>query len=131
MEYPKGLYYARTHEWVRVEGSTAVVGITASAAEQLGDVVYVELPEVGRELKCGEAFAVVESVKAVSDCYAPVSGRVIEVNQDLAKQPELVNQDPFGKGWMVKLEMADTTELKNLLDEADYKKVLEEEGQAK
>ncbi|HHV78967.1 MAG TPA: glycine cleavage system protein GcvH [Firmicutes bacterium] len=131
MECPKGFYYTKTHEWVKVDGNCATVGITSHAAEQLGDIVFVELPEVGREVKHGEAFVVVESVKAVSDCYAPVSGRVIEVNQELVNHPELVNQDAFGAGWMVKIEMSDARELGELMDEVQYKKVLEEEGLSK
>lgn len=130
MDIPRELYYSKTHEWVRVEGNIGVVGITSYAAHQLGDVVYVELPEVGRELRQGEAFAVVESVKAVSDCYAPVSGRVVAVNDELIKSPELLNEDAFGQGWMIKVELSDTGELASLLDADGYLKVLQEEGHA-
>lgn len=117
---PDDRRYSREHEWVRVEGSTAVIGITSFAADELGDIVYVELPEVGARLAQFAAFGVVESVKAVSDLFAPVSGEVAEVNADLRASPELLNTDPFGAGWIAKLALADPSELDKLLDAASY-----------
>ncbi len=117
---PDGLSYTKDHEWIRIDGDEAVVGITAYAAEQLGDVVFVELPAVGRALEQAKVFGVVESVKAVSDLYAPVSGEVSAVNEELTTRPELVNTDPFGEGWMVRLRIADRAETENLLDAAAY-----------
>jgi len=117
---PADLRYSKEHEWIRVEGSIGVVGITWFAQDQLGDVVFVEMPEVGRELKQGEQFGVVESVKTVSDLYSPASGKVIEVNTKLESAPELINQDPYGEGWILKIEVADPSELENLLDAAAY-----------
>ncbi|MDP6279062.1 MAG: glycine cleavage system protein GcvH, partial [Nitrospinota bacterium] len=111
MEYPLGLKYSREHEWVKVVGSVAIVGITDFAQSELGDVVYVELPEVGVEVEANNTFGVVESVKAVSDLYAPVTGTVTEVNEELNDAPELVNSDPFEDAWMLRIEMSDTSEL--------------------
>tara|TARA_R110000824_G_scaffold118960_19_gene272644 strand:+ start:63559 stop:63936 length:378 start_codon:yes stop_codon:yes gene_type:complete len=113
------------HEWVRVEGDTATIGITDYAQEQLGDVVYVELPEVGKSVAAGDEAAVVESVKAASEVYAPVSGEVVEVNGDLEGAPGGVNEDAMGRGWFVKLKLADTSELTKLMDEDAYKAFLE------
>ncbi|MFN3283963.1 MAG: glycine cleavage system protein GcvH, partial [Pseudothermotoga sp.] len=109
--------YAKTHEWVSVDGEIATVGITNFAQEKLGDVVYVDLPQVNKEVKKGTAFMSVESVKAASDIYAPVSGKVVQVNGKLNDQPELVNKDPEGEGWLVKIQMIDQAELNDLLDE--------------
>jgi glycine cleavage system H protein len=117
---PNDLRYTKDHEWVRVEGDEATVGITDYAAGQLGDIVFVELPEPGRTLDQFATFGVVESVKAVSDLFAPVSGEVIAGNDELAGSPELVNGDPFGKGWMVRLRLNDPKELEELLDAAAY-----------
>ena len=120
----EGLLYTDEHEWLRVEGETGVVGITAYAAEQLGDVVFVELPQVGRTLERAEAFGVIESVKAVSDLFSPVAGQVLEVNTELAARPELLDSDPYGAGWIVRLRIADegaTTELK---DAAAYRALI-------
>jgi len=125
--YPKDLKYTEEHEWVRVEDGIATVGITHYAQEQLGDIVFVELPEVGQRLEKGESFGVVESVKTVSDLYSPVSGTVTEINEELLDAPEKVNEDPYGAGWMIKLEMADAGELDELLDAAEYTRMLEEE----
>ncbi len=124
MDVREGLLYTDEHEWLRVEGETGVVGITAYAADQLGDVVFVELPQVGRTLERAEAFGVVESVKAVSDLFAPVGGQVLEVNEALAAHPELLNSDPYGAGWIIRLRIADegaTTELK---DAAAYRALI-------
>ena len=117
---PDDLRYSREHEWVRVDGAGAVIGITSFAADELGDIVFVELPEPGARLGQFASFGVVESVKAVSDLFAPVSGEVTEVNGDLRDQPELLNSDPFGAGWIAKLKLADTGELDALLDAGAY-----------
>jgi glycine cleavage system H protein len=118
------LKFTRDHEWVRVEGGVATVGITDYAQSQLGDVVFVELPQKGRKVKQAEAAAVVESVKAASDVYAPLSGEVVEVNAALAAEPAKVNADPMGAGWFLKLKLANTTELAGLMDEPAYKNFL-------
>lgn len=118
--FPDDRRYSREHEWVRVEGSTAVIGITSFAADELGDIVYVELPEVGARLTQFAAFGVVESVKAVSDLFAPISGEVAEVNAQLRASPELLNTDPFGAGWIAKLSLTDLSELEQLLDAGAY-----------
>lgn len=120
--------FAKTHEWVEVKGNLAVVGISNHAQEKLGDVVYVDLPQVGKIVKKGETFMSVESVKAASDIYAPVSGKIVEVNEKLSNQPELLNKDAEGEGWLVKIEMSDPTELSDLLDEEAYRRFCEEEG---
>ena len=114
-------YYTEDHEWISVEGDTGTVGITKYAAEQLGDVVFVEVPEAGKTVSKGDDMAVVESVKAASDVYAPVSGAVIEGNDALADAPETVNEDPEGKGWFCKLKLKDAGELSGLMDAAAYK----------
>jgi glycine cleavage system H protein len=123
---PADLRYTKEHEWVRVEGDTATVGITKYAADELGDVVYVELPEVGRELAQAATFGVVESVKAVSDLFAPITGIVTEANDALAARPELVNSDPFGEGWMLRMRIADAAQLESLLDGAAYEQLTAE-----
>ncbi|HEX7472149.1 MAG TPA: glycine cleavage system protein GcvH [Candidatus Limnocylindrales bacterium] len=117
---PADLRYTKDHEWVRRAGDVATVGITAFAAEQLGDIVFVELPDVGRALEQSATFGVVESVKAVSDLFAPVGGEVVEVNGELTGRPELVNQDPFEAGWMIRLRLADAAQLDGLLDATAY-----------
>jgi glycine cleavage system H protein len=122
------LRFTRDHEWVRLEGDLAVIGITDYAQSQLGDVVYVELPEIGRRVEKGKEAAVVESVKAASEVYAPVSGEVAEVNEAVAADPAKVNADPMGEGWFVKLRLADPGELDGLLDEGAYQKFVEEQG---
>ncbi|MBA2441583.1 MAG: glycine cleavage system protein GcvH [Rubrobacter sp.] len=124
MSVPEELQYTKTHEWVRREGDVATIGITEHAQDELGDVVFVELPEVGSGLGAGDSFGVVESVKAVSDLYTPVGGEVTEVNEALNDGPELINSDPYGEGWIVRLRVSDEGEL---LSAADYEKVLEEE----
>ncbi len=128
MEYPQGLKYSREHEWVKVEGNVATIGITDFAQSELGDVVYVELPEVGSEVEANNTFGVVESVKAVSDLYAPVTGTVAEVNDQLNDTPELVNSDPFEEAWMLRIEMSDASELDGLLHADEYKAFVEEES---
>ena len=117
---PSDLRYAKSHEWVRVNGDTATVGITDHAQHELTDVVFVELPEVGRQVKSGEACAVVESVKTASDIYSPVSGEVIEVNQPVVDNPALVNREPYSGGWFYKLRLSTPAELTGLLDAAQY-----------
>jgi glycine cleavage system H protein len=116
-----GLKFTKDHEWLRVEGDNATVGISQYAQEQLGDIVYVELPRVGRAVKAGEQFAVVESVKAASEVYAPVAGEVVAINDKLADEPTLVNSAPMGDGWFVTLRIADPKELAGLMDESAYK----------
>jgi glycine cleavage system H protein len=120
MAYPDDLRYSKEHEWVRVDGSRATIGITSFAADELGDIVFVELPEVGTAIKQFATFGVVESVKAVSDLYTPASGEVVEVNEALRDAPELLNSDPFGEGWIARLELADPSELDALMDAAAY-----------
>jgi glycine cleavage system H protein len=124
VDVPEGLRYTEDHEWVRVEGDEGVVGITAYAADQLGDVVFVELPAVGSRFEAQQTFGVVESVKAVSDLFAPVSGEVIAVNEDLAGRPELVNGEPYGGGWMLRLRLDDPAALDALRDAAGYSELV-------
>ena len=120
MSYPDDLRYSKEHEWVRAEDGRATIGITSFAADELGDIVFVELPEVGATLSQFGTFGVVESVKAVSDLFAPVSGEVAEVNEKLRDTPELLNTDPFGEGWIARVTLADAAELDNLMDAAAY-----------
>lgn len=117
---PADLRYDKEHEWVRVEGDTAVIGISDYAQDQLGEVVYVDLPSVGDELVAGETFGEIESVKSVSELYAPISGTVVEVNDDLDGAPETINSDPYGGGWMVKVQMGDPAEADGLMSADDY-----------
>jgi glycine cleavage system H protein len=123
---PADLRYTKEHEWVRVEGDVATVGITAHAADQLGDIVFVELPAVGRAVEQFATFGVVESVKAVSDLFAPVGGEVVEANEALAGAPEVVNSDPYGAGWMIRLRLADPAQVEALLDPAAYEALVAE-----
>lgn len=125
MNIPKELKYTQNHEWVKIEGSKATIGVTDFAQSQLGDIVFVELPEVAAEISIGGGFAVIESVKAVSDIYAPLSGEVIEINEMLSDAPETVNQDCYGAGWIVTLEISDQSQLSGLLDSEAYAKLLE------
>ena len=125
MSVPEELQYTKSHEWVRTEGDTATIGITDHAQEELGDIVFVELPEEGATFDVGDAFGTVESVKAVSDLYAPVGGEVVEVNEALDESPEKINEDPYGEGWIVKLRVSD--EGAGLLSASDYEQLLEEE----
>ena len=121
------LQFTRDHEWIRLDGELAVVGVTDYAQSQLGDVVYVELPEIGRRVEKGKEVAVVESVKAASEVYAPASGEIAEVNEALAVDPAKVNADPMGEGWFLKLRLTDLKELEGLLDEAAYQQFIEQE----
>jgi glycine cleavage system H protein len=123
---PSGLKYTKEHEWVGIEGGTATVGITDYAQEQLTDIVFVELPEIGRKVGAGDPVAVVESVKSVSDVYSPVAGEVSEVNKALEAHPEKVNEDPFGEGWILKLRVS-KPDLSGLMDAAAYQKFLDEQ----
>ena len=125
MEFPTGLRYSQEHEWVGVDGDIATIGITDYAQEQLGDVVSVELPAVGKVLNKDDTFGVVESVKAVSDIYAPVSGTVTETNADLPNAPELVNADPYGKAWMIRVRLSNPQEVNEMMDAAAYQKFVE------
>jgi glycine cleavage system H protein len=127
MNFPDDLKYTKEHEWCRIQGSRAVIGITDHAQDQLGDIVYVELPDVGDPVKKGESFGVVESTKAVSELFAPLSGKVVEVNDPLSDTPETINEDPYEEGWMIQVELSDQKEIAELLDAAGYQKFLEEE----
>ncbi len=128
MKVPENLLYTKEHEWVKVDGDVATIGITDYAQDQLGDIIYVELPEVGRKVKQMEAVATVEAVKTAADVYAPVSGEVIEINEKLSEKPELLNQDPYGEGWMFRIKLENPDELKNLLSPEEYRKLIEAEG---
>jgi glycine cleavage system H protein len=125
---PADLRYTKEHEWAKLEGDKARVGITAFAQEQLGDVVFVELPKVGTKVTAMKTFGVVESVKAVSDLYAPLSGEVVEINAELPKKPEIVNAEPYGKGWMIVIKLADSKEWDGLISAADYEKLVAAAG---
>lgn len=127
MDFPEELKYTEEHEWVQVEDDLAIIGITDFAQDSLGDVVFVELPEVGARVEAGKAFGVVESVKAVSDIYAPVSGVVEEINEDLIDAPEIINTSPYEDGWMVKIRLADAAEVDELMEAEDYQALIAEE----
>ena len=127
MEFPEGLFYTESHEWVKDEGSQVTIGLTDYAQNQLKDIVYVELPEVGSEFKKGESIGVVESVKTVADIFSPITGKVMVTNLTLKDHPQFVNEDPYGKGWMVKMEVKDKEELKGLLSSQAYQGSLPEE----
>lgn len=124
--FPSDLHYLSTHEYARVTGTDATIGITAYAVEQLGDVVFVDMPEVGRQINKGDIFGAIESVKAVSDLYSPVSGEVIEVNGELDANPALINDDPYGEGWLIKLKLSAPSEVDGLLDAQGYQTAIEE-----
>ena len=124
MNIPEGLHYTKEHEWVRVEGDEAVVGITDFAQHELGDIVYVEIETTGKELEAGAVFGTVEAVKTVSDLFLPVSGTVSEVNSKLNGNPELVNTDPYGEGWMVRMKLKDTSAVETLMDAAAYQNLV-------
>lgn len=121
---PENLKYSKEHEWVKVDGQTAAIGITDYAQDSLGDVVYVEVPPLGKDLKAMDEFGVVESVKSVSSLYCPVSGKVVARNETLEKSPQLVNDSPYDEGWIIKVELSDPSELNGLLSAADYQKIL-------
>ena len=128
MKIPAELLYSTDHEWVKVENGKAIIGITDFAQDQLGDVVFVEVPEADTEINGGDGLSTIESVKAVSDVYSPTSGKVIEANEELTDAPQLINEDPYGKGWIAVIEISDESELKELLDAEAYKKLLSEEA---
>jgi glycine cleavage system H protein len=128
MKVPEGLFYTESHEWVRDEGNHVTVGITDYAQSQLKDIVFVEMPEIGSTFKKGDSLGVVESVKTVADLYSPVTGKVVETNPGLKDHPQFVNEDPYGKGWMVKIEVENKEELKGLLSAKGYQGTLPEEG---
>jgi len=127
MEFPEGLKYSKEHEWVLVDGTIATIGITEYAQEELGDIVYVELPEVGDKLIKDDPFGAVESVKAVSDVFAPVSGTVLEVNDALPDSPETINDEPYEDGWMVRVEMSDMDDLKDLMTADEYAEFVDQQ----
>ena len=127
MSYPDDVRYTTEHEWARVEGGLVTVGITSYASEQLGDVVFVELPEVGRKLEASKPFGLVEAVKTVSDLYAPIAGEVVAINATLVDNPALVNQEPYGEGWMIRIRPAQVNDVQGLMSRADYEKMLEEQ----
>ena len=127
--YPKEFRYTRDHEWIKVEGNIGTVGITDYAQKQLGDIVYVELPEVDDEFSKGDEVATVESVKAASPIFIPVSGKIVEVNEELEDAPELLNQDPHGKGWIFKVELSDESELDELMTAESYEELIKAEGE--
>ncbi len=128
MNIPDNLKYTKDHEWVLVEGKKATIGVTDYAQEQLGDVVYVEVPQVGEEFNKGDTFGVLESVKAVSDCLVPVSGKVLEANDVLGESPETVNDDCYGEAWMIRMELSDPKELADLMDPSEYEAFVKEES---
>ncbi len=123
--YPENFFYTKDHEWIKIEGDEAVIGITDFAQKQLGDVVFVELPDVGAELGFHQSLGVVESVKAVSDIYSPISGEVMGVNESLNDSPELINEDPHGEGWIIRLKIKDASEQEKLMSVDEYEKFLE------
>ncbi len=128
MGFPDDLYYTKDHEWARIDGDIATIGITDFAQGELGDVVFVELPEPGKALKSEESFAVVESVKTVSDLYSPFSGEVTQVNTKLEDAPELVNESPYDKGWVIRIKLADRSETGKLMKAADYQDMIKKGG---
>jgi glycine cleavage system H protein len=128
VEIPSGLYFTKSHEWVKVSGEEAVVGVSDFAQNELGDITYLELPEPGATITQGEPLGVIESVKAASDIYAPISGEVTETNAEVVDSPEFVNSSPYEKAWLVKVRMSDTSEIGNLMDSTVYAKYAEEQG---
>jgi len=126
-EFPDDLKYMKTHEWVRIEGDTATMGITDYAQHQLGDIVYVELPEIGRTLEKDSSAGEIESVKAVGEILMPLSGEIIEINAIIIESPESINSSPYGAGWMMKIKVSNSSEINELLSVEDYKKIVEEE----
>ncbi len=127
MEFPQEFKYSKEHEWIKVESNTVTIGITDYAQDSLGDVVYVELPQEGTAMVKGETFGVIESVKAVSDLYSPVSGAIVEVNDSIIDNPEVINEEPYGDAWMLKVELSNPEELDELLSSDDYQQHVEEE----
>jgi len=128
MNIPDNFKYTKDHEWVQIDGDTATIGVTDYAQEHLGDIVYVELPDVGEVYTKGDTFGVLESVKAVSDCYVPLSGKVLEANDVLTENPETVNEDCYGEGWIIRIQLTDKKELGDLMDQAAYEAFVKEES---
>jgi len=128
MNTPEDLKYTKEHEWVKIEGNSALIGITDYAQDQLGEIVFVELPEEGEEFETGDALGVVESVKSVSDVFSPLTGKIVELNDPLTDSPELVNDDPYAEGWLVRLEIKDRAELDNLMSAEEYEAYVKEEA---
>jgi glycine cleavage system H protein len=126
MNFPEDLKYTTEHEWVRIEGDVATVGITDYAQDQLGDIVFVELPEEGEKVEKSDTFGVVESTKSVSDLYVPLTGVVLETNDPLLDSPEILNEDPYGEGWMIRIKISKNSDIKELLDSKAYQKLIEE-----
>jgi glycine cleavage system H protein len=126
--YPKEFRYSKEHEWIQIDGDRGKIGITDYAQQQLGDIVYVELPEIGATFSAMDAFGSIESVKAVSELFCPISGEVLEVNQEVSDAPEVVNQDPHGKAWLIVLRIADPSELEKLMSASDYEKYAKEQA---
>lgn len=124
MNFPENLRYTKDHEWIRVEGDEAVIGITDFAQHELGDIVYVEVESIGKELNAGDIFGTVEAVKTVSDLYLPVAGTVTEINPKLNQNPDLVNTDPYGEGWMVKMKFSNSGDIESLMDASAYQKLV-------
>ena len=129
MDFPEGLKYSKEHEWVLVEDDVAIIGITEFAQGELGDIVFVELPEVGEKISKDDPFGSLESVKAVSDIFAPISGTVVEINDALPDSPETINEDPYGDGWMIKVQMTDMNELKDLMSPEDYAEFIKQQNE--
>ncbi len=127
MVFPEELKYTDQHEWTRIESDSATIGITDYAQQSLGDIVYVELPEIGTEVKKGEEFGVIESVKAASDTYSPLTGEVTEINEDLQEHPEYINQSPYDKGWIIKLKIKDSSEINDLMNSHQYQEYIKSE----
>lgn len=127
MNLPDDLKYSKEHEWVKVDGNVATIGVTDHAQSNLGDIVYIELPDEGDNITKDETFGVVESVKAVSDCYAPVSGKIVENNSSVGNSPETINEDCYGEGWMIKVELSDPSQLDDLMDHKQYEQFATEE----
>lgn len=124
--YPEDLLYTKEHEWISIQDNTGIIGITHYAQKELGDIVFIELPDIGEALKAGESFGSIESVKAVSEIFCPVSGKVLEVNEDLVEKPETVNEDPYGEAWMIKVRLSNPEELEDLMTAEEYKAYVQE-----
>jgi glycine cleavage system H protein len=129
MNFPEDLKFSKEHEWVRISGNIATIGVSDYAQDQLGEVVFVELPDEGEEFEKDDAFGVIESVKSVNDIYAPLSGRIVDVNDPVVDSPEIVNEDPYGEGWLVKIELSDPKELGELMSAKDYEAYIKEESE--
>lgn len=129
MNFPEDLKFSKEHEWVRVSGNIATIGVSDYAQDQLGEIVFVELPDEGEEFEKDDAFGVIESVKSVNDIYAPLSGRIVEVNDPVVDSPEIVNEDPYAEGWLVKIEISDPKELSELMSAKDYEAYIKEESE--